>query len=425
MTDPTRSHWSLLLFTLACTLAALSGLAATPDPVWVLEQPGLRAAQLGLIINEQDPYSLAVGRYYQDQRQIPAANVVRVRFDPGQRVMAPEAFNTLYRQINDRLPATVQGFALAWTLPYRVGCMSITAAFAFGYDPAYCAEGCRPTRISPYAGSASQAPFTDFAVRPAMLLAADTIAGGRALIDRGMAADGAQPQGSAYLLATSDRRRSVREVFYPDILQQLHRKLPVIVLKADVLSNRDDVLFYFTGLRQVEDIGSNRFLPGAIADHLTSTGGVLQGGSQMSVLRWLEAGATGSYGTVVEPCNLLQKFPQPLLVMQNYLLGQTLLESYWKSVVMPGQGLFVGEPLARPFLGYRRERHGDSWRFYSPLLEPGYYQVWASDQPQGPFRRLSATVEVTPWQLYLEVLPPLHHYYRFERLNLPGLPSGS
>jgi hypothetical protein len=26
-----------------------------------------------------------------------------------------------------------------------------------------------------------------------------------------------------------------------------------------------------------------------------------------------------------------------------------LIEAYWKSVQMPGQGLFVGEPLAAPY----------------------------------------------------------------------------
>jgi len=35
--------------------------------------------------------------------------------------------------------------------------------------------------------------------------------------------------------------------------------------------------------------------------------------------------------------------------MNHYLRGDTLLEAYWKSVLMPGQGLFVGEPLARPY----------------------------------------------------------------------------
>ena len=81
----------------------------------------------------------------------------------------------------------------------------------------------------------------------------------------------------------------------------------------DTLKGKQDVMFYFTGLAHVAKIGSNQFMDGAIADHLTSTGGVLFGKNQMSILRWLDAGATGSYGAVVEPCNFPQKFPHPWL----------------------------------------------------------------------------------------------------------------
>jgi uncharacterized protein (TIGR03790 family) len=108
-------------------------------------------------------------------------------------------------------------------------------------------------------------------------------------------------------------------------------------------------MFYFIGAASVAGLDSNHFLPGAVGDHLTSYGGALTDGSQMSALRWLEAGATGSYGTVVEPCNLTAKFPNTGLMMRHYLAGETLVEAYWKSVAMPGQGLFIGEPLATPF----------------------------------------------------------------------------
>jgi len=108
-------------------------------------------------------------------------------------------------------------------------------------------------------------------------------------------------------------------------------------------------MFYFIGAAQVPDLETNRFLPGAVADHLTSIGGMLTDSSQMSSLRWLEAGATASYGSVVEPCNITAKFPNPVLLMLHYLAGETLIESYWKSVAMPGQGLFIGEPLAAPY----------------------------------------------------------------------------
>jgi uncharacterized protein (TIGR03790 family) len=94
---------------------------------------------------------------------------------------------------------------------------------------------------------------------------------------------------------------------------------------------------------------TNSYLPGAIADHLTSFGGTLTRSGQMPATRWLDAGVTGSYGTVTEPCNYWQKFPNPQIVMGHYLAGETLIESYWKSVKWPAQGLFVGEPLAKPY----------------------------------------------------------------------------
>ena len=120
-------------------------------------------------------------------------------------------------------------------------------------------------------------------------------------------------------------------------------------LTQDELRDAGDVLFYFIGKDRVEGLETLGFLPGAIADHLTSAGGEMPDSGQMSALRWLEAGATGSYGTVVEPCNLPQKFPNPAIVIGRYLRGETLIEAYWKSVLMPGQGIFIGEPLAAPF----------------------------------------------------------------------------
>jgi uncharacterized protein (TIGR03790 family) len=90
-------------------------------------------------------------------------------------------------------------------------------------------------------------------------------------------------------------------------------------------------------------------LPGALADHLTSFGGDLTGKGQMSALRWLDAGATASYGTVSEPCNYWQKFPNPTVLLKWYVNGATAIEAYWKSVAWPAQGVFVGEPLAAPY----------------------------------------------------------------------------
>ena len=105
-----------------------------------------------------------------------------------------------------------------------------------------------------------------------------------------------------------------------------------------------------TGLARVSGLDRVNWVPGALADHLTSFGGRLSGDSgQMSVLDWIGSGATASYGTVSEPCAHPQKFPHPRIVLKHYVQGSTAIEAYWKSVRWPQQGLFVGEPLAAPF----------------------------------------------------------------------------
>jgi uncharacterized protein (TIGR03790 family) len=115
-------------------------------------------------------------------------------------------------------------------------------------------------------------------------------------------------------------------------------------------AGRSRVLLVQTGLAQLGALGAIGWLPGALADHLTSFGGVLDGGrGQTPATAWIDAGATASYGTVSEPCNHLQKFPHPQLLLLHYLQGESALEAYWKSVAWPQQGLFIGDPLAAPF----------------------------------------------------------------------------
>jgi uncharacterized protein (TIGR03790 family) len=205
------------------------------------------------------------------------------------------------------------------------------------------------TPESPYFDTSTSTPYATFHLRPTMSLAALDFKSARMLINRGVSADGSAPSGTAYLLITADAPRNVRAAEYPEAEAAVAAKIRVQVARDSSLQNRSDIMFYFIGAASVAGLADNHFLPGAIADHLTSFGGMLTNSPQMSSLRWLEAGATGSYGTVVEPCNFLGKFPNVDVLMRHYLAGETLLEAYWKSVAMPAQGLFIGEPLAAPF----------------------------------------------------------------------------
>lgn len=312
----------------------------------------LEPKDLAVIINSADPLSATLGEYYVAKRKIPRHNVIYISFPPGRNVMSREQFAIIKKQVEDATPFFVQAYALTWVAPYRVDCMSITTAFAMGFDPAFCAQGCEPTKLNPYFNSLSHRPWSDYDIRPTMSIAATNLENGIKLIKQGVNADHTYPFGTGYLLSTSDRNRTVRSHFYADILQDIGAVFSLQEIEGDTLKDKHDVFFYFTGLTKVNDLDTLTFLPGAIADHLTSAGGVLNGTGQMSALRWLEAGATGSYGAVVEPCNFPQKFPHPRVVMQHYLNGDSLIEAYWKSVAWPGQGIFIGEPLAKPFALY-------------------------------------------------------------------------
>jgi uncharacterized protein (TIGR03790 family) len=227
--------------------------------------------------------------------------------------------------------------------------MSITSAFAAGYRAAFCQPGCAATPPNPLFNGDGWLPADTVGWWPAMLLPSADPALARALIQHGKAADFSAPPGTLYLTRTRDAARNVRAATYPDVELKLAHRLRIVQISMAVERDLPDVLGYFTGARVVAELPMIHFRAGALADHLTSTGGVLEGGNQMSALSWIVQGATASYGSVSEPCNILEKFPNLSVLFEHYTHGETALEAYWKSVAMPGQGLFIGEPLARPY----------------------------------------------------------------------------
>ena len=336
--------------------------SSTPSSSLQLSLPrsGLVASELGVIVAEGDALSEAIAAYYQAARGIPAANVIRVKLATGTDAISAADFAALKAEIDAKLPIGVQATLLTWSAPSRVAgacSMSITSAIAFGFDAKYCGAGCTATAASALYNSESSRPWNDHKIRPSMMLGARTLAGAKTLIDRGVSADASYPTGNGYLLRTSDAARSVRyadQAALPARWAASNLLLGYIDNSAgagsDSLSDKANVLFYFTGLAKVPGIASNSFRPGAIADHLTSYGGLLPSANgQMPITDWLDAGATASFGTVEEPCNYEQKFSRASVLIDQYWRGATLIEAYWKAVEWPGQGLFVGEPLAQPF----------------------------------------------------------------------------
>lgn len=317
-------------------------------------QGRLTRKEIGLVINTADPYSVEVGEFYIKARGLNRAQVLRLQL-PVRTTLTPAEFKTFAAAVDAFFDVPVQALALAWTWPYAVGCNSITGALALGFDAALCEHSCAPSLRSPYFDNPSTHPYSELKMRPSMLLAARDVATAKAMIERGVAADGSlgwrgMPPVNAYFVTTADRARSARSPLFPPRGLLRRAGVDVHVEATQAIENAQRVLIYQTGLANVPGLETLKWVPGALADHLTSFGGLLHGGSgQMSILDWITSGATASYGTVSEPCAHPQKFPQPQVLLLNYLQGASAIEAYWRSVAWPQQGVFIGEPLAAPF----------------------------------------------------------------------------
>lgn len=359
-----------------------------------------------MVYDASDAVSEALAREYVrahglSERQLVAVDLRREVIAHAGAVpdeMSPEQLSKLREMVGRRAQPDAQALLLTWSAPSRVqgACaMSITSAMTLGYDSGWCG-GCSATRTSAYYDSDSARPFDDLGMRPTMMLGASTLDAGRALIARGTRSVGwsarlervapassTSTQAAAvgavgWLVRTDDQPRSVR---WQDMqaacsawaasgpgqnsealdLQCLTRKdgsLSAAGSAGNLLAPARPVMFVLTGAAAVESVMAAAkagqepwaWAPGAVADHLTSFGGALPDAlGQMPATAWIASGATGSYGTVEEPCNYQQKFPRASVLVRRYTQGETLIEAYWKSVQWPGQGLFIGDPLARPW----------------------------------------------------------------------------
>jgi hypothetical protein len=104
--------------------------------------------------------------------------------------------------------------------------------------------------------------------------------------------------------------------------------------------------------------------------------------------------------------------------LRHYLAGETLIESYWKSVEMPGQGVFIGEPLARPYGGYRVQNRNGRWYVEGTALKPGNYVLSGSDKMNGPFEHIASGIQVNALTRSIELPVPLRKFYKLQYIDM-------
>ena len=324
---------------------------------------------VAVVVNQASTNSVQVGNYYCEQRQVPPQNLVRIVWTGGSIEWARTQFvSTLVAPLNAALAARqltnqIDYVLLSTDIPYRVtetnGANSTTSALFYGFkaDGSASPPSCSLPSASANAYAGSEDIFrnvTQFSTNTnsflVMMIAATNLVQAKLFVDHGVAGDGTFPTQTVVLGKSTDTARNIRYPLFDNAIfnTRLRGNYLMERTNTDTPNIFGPILGYENG-RQIYGIAANTFIPGAMADNLTSYGGLLfENPIHTTALDFMIAGAVGSYGTVVEPCAYLQKFPTP----QNYFYqarGFSLAECYYQSITNPYQGLLVGEPLAAPF----------------------------------------------------------------------------
>lgn len=320
-----------------------------------------------VVVNQASTNSVQLGNYYCERRHVPPENVLRINWSGSNIEWDTGSFtntllNPLLTVLSSRgLTNQIDYVVLSMDIPYRTsvggqGGNSTTAMLFYDFK-----SDTRPpcslatNSFNSYSGTEDMFHFTKPATATsfsflATMITADTLAQAKQLVDSGVNSDATFPTNSVLLAKTSDSARNVRfEEFDNAILNtRVRGNYAMSSTFSDTVAGYSNLLGLETGLAAFA-ISSNTFVPGAMADSLTSyAGAIFENTGQTTLLAFTQAGAAGSYGTVIEPCNYLVKFPSAL----NYFYqarGFSLAECYYQSLTNPYQGLLVGEPLAAPF----------------------------------------------------------------------------
>jgi uncharacterized protein (TIGR03790 family) len=329
-----------------------------------------------VVVNQNSTNSVQLGNYFCEKRGVPPQNLLRISWpgdniswastDLGSYLLDPLNAMLATRQLTNQIDYVV----LCMDIPFQVlqstpsvGEDSTTSVVFYGFKtdlPApqsYNPSSCNLPTASTNSYAASESVFrlstpTTATTNAflAVMITGPTLDQAKAIIDRGVASDYSFPTQTVILGHSSDPFRNVRYITFDNAIfnTRLRGNYSMVQSNMDppiVISN---ALGYQNGHYQFT-ISQNAFVPGAIADSLTSYGGVIFGANDhTTLLALIGAGASAGYGTVVEPCNYLEKFPSP----EDYFYqarGFSIAEAYYQSVTNPYQGLIVGEPLAAPF----------------------------------------------------------------------------
>jgi hypothetical protein len=365
-----------------------------------------------LIIDPANPASMYLGNYYKNARNIPDANVIYM--NPGAADFAQFAGPNgnieavLGHTRNAGTDRTIHYIVVAPTDQFFISApgyivdncwpvnrFAISSAYSLAFIRPLILGGGVPSSIANGYGSASTTVFPAFDSTTSWASGVsnssgrrfyigallgytgergNTVAEIREMIDRSVAVDGQRPAGTFYFMNTTDPARNVRAGQFSSVANAFTSAGGVSETINGVLpGGRHNVMGVVTGWPSPNiDTEDMTLLPGSFADHLTSWAATFDNGSQTKLSSWIRRGASGSAGTVEEPCAYQGKFPHTVLHYFSFR-GMSLGEAWFRSsAFIPFQHVFVGDPMTRP------------------------YSIFPAVQPNIPSGAQNGTVVITP-----------------------------
>jgi hypothetical protein len=333
-----------------------------------------------LLVNGASAESVAIGSGYARERGIPALNVVTVDVplekEHAPTALTPDAFRRLiWEPATNAIQARGLQHVVAWVFstefPFRIEADPGISLQALVFlrnrmpPPDRVKDGLYESPL--FAGPVNEKgtgnrPQTldvlsdwlgDDMPIPCMALGytgqrGNTPAAVRRCLERGRKSQGTAPTGTVFFVTNDDVRSKCREWQYSGAVKELERLGVQAVVTDKFPLKRLDIAGLMTGAADIDAGQGNAFLPGAIAEHLTSVAGAFDQPHQTKISAWIEAGACASAGTVVEPMSIWTKFPSARLFVY-YASGCAAIESFYQSVRSPLQLFVAGDPLACPW----------------------------------------------------------------------------
>lgn len=372
-----------------------------------------------VIANQASSNSCEIANYYAEQRKIPPQNIVRINWTGGNlswsvNDLTNVLLTPLLQAITNRnLTDQIHGVVLSMDIPFQTVdsanvINSTTAAIFYGFRNDFGSASNLFARCELDFENFSKTSVSGGKPFLCTMLTGNSKDDVKSMIDRGVSSDQSNPQQPFFLVKTSDPTRNLRYPTFDNVLldTRILGGISGAVTNTDTVSGLTNLFGCSIGLGRW-DLAPNTFTPGAIADSLTSFGGIIFGpNDQTNLLSFLRGGAAGSYGTVAEPFSDPLKFPDAQVYFYQGR-GFNLAESYYQSIVVPCLGLIVGEPLAAPFkacgVGTWRETNTTIFKSGTIILKPSFSAADNSRPLQkinlfvdGSFNRTVTNVSPTP-----------------------------